>query len=79
VEKRVGEQAERRDQLQNLMEWSQRVAGNLPTLTYSQKRDLLTALDVSVKLYQKGKPTPRWEISMSLDDIVCNTSAVATP
>lgn len=35
AEQRFVEQTERRDQLQNLMEWSRRVAGNLPILTYA--------------------------------------------
>jgi hypothetical protein len=30
---------------------------------------------VSVKLYQKGQPTPRWEITMSPDEVVYTTSA----
>ncbi len=66
-------QAEK-DRLAGLQEWCRRVAGNLPKLSYAQKRDLLAALDVRVTLYQKNQPTPRWVITMSPDDVVYGTS-----
>lgn len=73
------DQEAHRERLTNLVDWCRHVADNLPALTYAEKRDLLAALDVSVKLYQKGQPTPRWEITMSPDEVVYNTSAVAIP
>lgn len=67
-----------RARLTNLVDWCQHVADNLPALAYAEKRDLLAALDVSVKLYQKGQPTPRWEITMSLDEVLYNTSTIGS-
>lgn len=78
-EKRFADRQDHHDRLMSLMEWCRRVAGNLATLTYQQKRDLIAALDVNVRLFQKGQPSPRWTITMSPDDIVYNTSAPAIP
>lgn len=75
----LANQLEDRSRLASLVDWCQRVADNLPTLTYTQKRDLMAALDVRVTLYQKGQPMPRWTISMSPNEIVSSTSAVAIP
>ncbi|MDQ3780471.1 MAG: recombinase family protein [Chloroflexota bacterium] len=72
--KRFTDRQEHRDRLTNLMDWCRRVADNLATLTYAQKRDLLFALDVKVRLFQKGQPTPRWVITMSPDEVVYNSS-----
>jgi site-specific DNA recombinase len=74
---RFTDQQQHRDRLTSLMDWCQRVADNLATLSYAQKRDLLAALDVKVKLYQKGLPTPRWVITMSPNEVVYNTSGGA--
>lgn len=53
------------DHLADMQAWITAVAGNLDGLTYQQKRDLLSALDVRVKLYRMDH-TPRYEITASL-------------
>ncbi|MGH2535105.1 MAG: zinc ribbon domain-containing protein [Thermomicrobiales bacterium] len=60
--------------LDDISRWCFRVAGNLPRLTYAEKRDLLTALDVRIMLYRTDH-TPRWEISIGLDGIVSGTDS----
>lgn len=50
--------------LADLAMWCGRVAGNLPTLTYQEKRMVLDALGVSVKVY-RADHDPRWEITMA--------------
>ena len=45
--------------------WCERVSENIDDLTYDEKRDILTALDVRVKVYRAGHE-PRWEITASL-------------
>jgi len=53
------------DRLEDLQAWVGTVARNLDDLPYSGKRDLLTALDVKVKLY-RADHTPRYEITASI-------------
>lgn len=76
---RLVEWKDERDRLAGLEAWCRRVAGNLPALTYAQKRDLLAALDVQVTLFQKDQPTPRWVVAMTPTDIVYDKSAVGSP
>jgi hypothetical protein len=45
--------------------WCERVARNFDRLSYAEKRDALTALDVRVVLH-KADHSPRWEITASL-------------
>ena len=75
---RAGWQVEQA-RLADLQTWCHRVASNLPTLDYRQKRDLLAALDVHVKLFQKGQDAPRWVITMSPDEVVYGGSGGRTP
>ena len=44
--------------------WCQRVAKNIDNLSYADKRDALTALDVRVLVYRADHP-PRYEITVS--------------
>jgi len=53
------------DRLGDLQAWVGTVTRNLDDLPYSGKRDLLTALDVKVKLY-RADHTPRYEITASI-------------
>lgn len=53
------------EQLDGLAEWCRTVGRNLRDLTYSQKRQVLAALDVKAKLYQADH-TPRYEIVASI-------------
>ncbi len=53
------------DQLQGLEDWCQTVAANLEELTYEVKRQVLTMLGVSVKVYER-EHAPRWEITASI-------------
>ncbi len=53
-----------RDRLADLAAWCSRVAGNLPTLTYDEKRMVLDALGVEVRVYRTDHD-PRWEITMA--------------
>ncbi len=65
------------EQLLQLEDWCQRVATNLPTLTYAQKRSLLEALEVRISLYHSDHD-PRYEIQAAVpvsDDIVSTTSS----
>lgn len=55
--------------LADLATWCERVAGNLPTLTYTAKRDALAALGVQVHVWRKDH-SPRWEMTMRLDDLL---------
>jgi site-specific DNA recombinase len=63
-----------KDRLAALDTHCRRVAGNLETMTYAEKRDLLTALDVRVLLY-RADHTPRWEFSADFDGIVSTTAS----
>jgi hypothetical protein len=51
--------------LASLTEWLETVSVNIDRLTYDQKRELLSALDVQILLYPSDH-TPRWEIRASL-------------
>jgi hypothetical protein len=53
------------EQLRNLNGWLDTVRANIDTMTYDQRRELLTALDVRVLLYPASH-TPRYEASASL-------------
>lgn len=53
------------DQLAKIEEWCRRVATNLPALDYEQRRALLEALDVAVRLYHSDHQ-PRYEITASI-------------
>jgi site-specific DNA recombinase len=64
LEARVASGAADQRRLADLAAWCGRVAGNLPTLTYQQKRMALEALGVLVKVY-RADHDPRWEITMT--------------
>jgi len=70
------------DRLNNLSATCHRVRGKLATMTYAERRQLLTALDVRVMLY-RADHTHRWEIVADFDGIVSRTasssSATARP
>jgi site-specific DNA recombinase len=53
------------DHLTSLQVWAVAVSSNVEELTYQERRDLLSALDVRVRLYRKDH-TPRYEITASL-------------
>ncbi|HEV2107404.1 MAG TPA: zinc ribbon domain-containing protein, partial [Thermomicrobiales bacterium] len=55
--------------LADLATWCERVAGNLPALTYAAKRDALAALGVQVSVWRTDH-SPRWELTMRLDDLL---------
>ncbi|MDP9358529.1 MAG: recombinase family protein [Chloroflexota bacterium] len=57
-----------RNRLADVAEWCRRVAGNLPALTYQQRRDLLMALGVSVRVWREDGPQ-RWELTMAVQDV----------
>ncbi len=64
------------EQLLQLEDWCRRVATNLPTLDYTQKRSLLEALEVRVILYHSNHD-PRYEIRATIpmrDDIASVTT-----
>jgi hypothetical protein len=65
------------DRLTDLATYCERVAGNLETMAYAEKRELLLALDVKVLLY-RSDCSPRWEFSADFDDIVDRTVPVLT-
>jgi site-specific DNA recombinase len=69
--RQAGWQADQ-DRLADVVGWCERVAANLPRLTYAQKRDALTALDVKVRVWRTDH-TPRWEVTMRIGDIVSIT------
>ncbi len=52
------------DRLATLAAWCARVAGNLDTLSYQERRMVLEALGVAVKLF-RADHTPRWELTMA--------------
>lgn len=59
--------------LTNVMSWCERVAINLPTLSYKEKRLVLEALGVSVRVFRADQE-PRWEITMAPLPIDSSTS-----
>lgn len=61
---RASEHDADQQRLNDLATWCDRVAGNLPTLTYQEKRTVLDALGVSVVVY-RADHEPRWEITMA--------------
>lgn len=52
-------------QLMNLTEWCDRVAANLDQLSYDDKRQLLFALGLQVRVFEKAHE-PRWDIRLSV-------------
>lgn len=50
--------------LQNIMSWCKRVSANLESLAYKEKRLVLEALGVSVRLYRMDHD-PHWELTMA--------------
>jgi len=66
-ERRAAKQADEQ-RLIGLTEWCTRVASNLEDLTYAERRDVLMALGVSVKVWRKDHQ-PRWEITMDIREI----------
>ncbi len=52
-------------QLDSVEDWCRQVAANLGDLTYEQKRQALTALEVRVRLY-RADHDPRYEITAAL-------------
>jgi site-specific DNA recombinase len=50
--------------LANITFWCQRVSKNLPTLTYHEKRLIMEALGVLVRVF-RADHEPRWEITMA--------------
>ena len=64
IERRAEDEAETQRRLTDLSDWCERVAGNLPTLAYEDKRMVLEALGVSVRVF-KADHDPRWEITMA--------------
>jgi len=56
--------ATEREKLEHLADWCTRVAGRLPSLSYTEKRMILEALGVSVAVY-RADHDPRWEIQMA--------------
>ncbi len=53
------------DHLTSLQDWVTTVGANVEELTYQERRNLLSALDVRVRLYRKDH-TPRYEVTASL-------------
>jgi hypothetical protein len=73
------------DHLTSLQDWVTTVGANVEELTYQERRDLLSALDVRVRLYRKDH-TPRYEVTASLPieadragDVVSQPYAVLSP
>ena len=64
IQRRAVDDAATQQRLMDLSDWCRRVAGNLPTLTYHDKRMVLEALGVSVRVF-KADHEPRWEITMA--------------
>lgn len=62
------------NRLINLDEQCRRVAANLAHLSYSEKRDLLLALDVRVNIY-RADHEPRWELRADFDGIANRTAS----
>jgi len=56
----------RQAQLETIAAWRQQVATNLEHLGYQDRRDILAALQVTVKLYRKDAPH-RYEIFAAID------------
>ncbi|MDP9359112.1 MAG: recombinase family protein, partial [Chloroflexota bacterium] len=64
LELQASEHEANNHRLADLAMWCGHVAGNLPTLTYQERRMVLDALGVSVKVYRVDHD-PRWEITMA--------------
>ncbi len=58
-----------RERLLSLAEWCNRVTANLPGLSYRDKRDVLSSLNVQVRVWPSNH-SPRWEMTMGIDEIV---------
>lgn len=59
--------------LASVMSWCERVSTNLKTLTYREKRLILEALGVSVRVFRVDH-NPRWELTMAPLPIVPSES-----
>ncbi len=57
-----------RERLLSLADWCNRVIGNLPGLSYKDKRDVLSSLNVQVRVWPSNH-SPRWEMTMDIDEI----------
>lgn len=57
----------------DLAMWCGRVSGNLPRLTYDERRDVLHALGVRVDVFPKDH-SPRWRMTMRPEDVAPVTS-----
>jgi len=73
------------DHLTSLQDWVTTVGANVEELTYQERRNLLSALDVRVRLYRKDH-TPRYEVTASLPievdiagDVMSQPCAVLSP
>ncbi len=64
AEAQVTQQQQARERIVGLQTWCRRVAGNLSTLTYDERRQLLDALGLRVRLFRRDH-APRWEITMA--------------
>ena len=56
-----------RARLQGIAAWQDRVARNLDNLDYQGKRDALTALGLTMRVWRKAGSRPRWEITLNID------------
>ncbi len=61
-----------RERLADLATWCQRVGANLATLSYVERRMVLDALGVRVKVY-RADHNPRWELTMAPLPVVPST------
>ncbi len=58
-----------RDLLTGLASWSDRVRVNLPNLSYEERRNVLAALGVQVRVLP-APDTPRWELTLRWQDLL---------
>ncbi len=66
-----------RERMANLAAWCERVGANVATLSYAERRMVLEALGVSVKVY-RADHNPRWELTMAPLPVVDSTDASLT-
>ncbi len=60
------------ERLNDMTIWCQRVSENLESFTYEQKRNVLNALEIEVRVWQKTHE-PRWEIKANLPIVSTTT------
>lgn len=58
-----------------MADWCETVEGNLETLTYQERRDLMTLLGVRVTVYRAGERDPRVEVETDLGRILYESTA----